>query len=46
MAVIEDTGFQASGEVDELRWATAGEALALLSYEDDRRLVRALSSPG
>lgn len=27
------------GEVDELRWCTREEALALLTYEADRRLV-------
>jgi 8-oxo-dGTP diphosphatase len=37
--------FEPDGEVDELRWATRGEAEELLSYEHDRELVdRAMRS--
>lgn len=34
--------FSPSREVDELRWCTPGEALALLSYPHDRALVESL----
>jgi 8-oxo-dGTP diphosphatase len=37
--------FEAGDEVDELRWLTPGEALALLDYEHDRELVRSLGAP-
>jgi 8-oxo-dGTP diphosphatase len=33
------------GEVDELRWAQAGEARALLSYDRDRELLDRLRAP-
>ena len=39
MTVVEDLGFTPSDEVDELRWLSPGEALALLTYADDRTLV-------
>ena len=42
MSVVEDLGIEPDDEVDELRWLTPGEAMALLSYEHDRKLVRAL----
>jgi 8-oxo-dGTP diphosphatase len=35
--------FAATDEVDELRWLDPGAALALLDYDHDRELVRALS---
>jgi 8-oxo-dGTP diphosphatase len=41
MAVLEDEGFAADDEVDELRWCTREEALALLSYAHDRALLEA-----
>lgn len=34
-----ETPFEPNDEVDELRWATAHEALALLDYEHDRELI-------
>jgi 8-oxo-dGTP diphosphatase len=37
--------FAPGDEVDELRWLTAGDALALLDYEHDRELVRSLAAP-
>ena len=37
-----DGEFAPGDEVDELRWLGTGEAEKLLSYEHDRRLVRAL----
>jgi 8-oxo-dGTP pyrophosphatase MutT (NUDIX family)/phosphohistidine phosphatase SixA len=37
-----DDAFTPSAEVDELRWATFEEANALLTYERDRTLLRAL----
>jgi 8-oxo-dGTP pyrophosphatase MutT (NUDIX family) len=42
MEPIDDTGFVANDEVDELRWCSADEATALLSYDHDRQLVEAL----
>ena len=33
--------FEPNDEVDELRWATAAEALELADYEHDRRLIAA-----
>jgi len=42
MTVVEDLGFAPSGEVDELRWLALDDALDLLTYEDDKRLVREL----
>jgi 8-oxo-dGTP pyrophosphatase MutT (NUDIX family) len=42
MRVLEDLGPEhTDDEVDELRWATPAEALALLSYAADRALVGA-----
>ena len=38
-----DGEFQPSGEVDELRWLEPREAAALLSYEHDRELLRAVT---
>ena len=38
-----DGAFAASQEVDEMRWVPAADALALLSYEHDRALLRALT---
>jgi 8-oxo-dGTP diphosphatase len=43
MAVLEDLGSDPDDEVDGLRWVTPGEALALLSYEQDKQLVRSVS---
>ncbi len=36
--------FEPNDEVDELRWVTPDDALGLLPYEHDRRLVQAASS--
>src|ERR1700730_4972752 len=38
MAVVGGS-FRSSAEVDELRWLTASEALALLTYERDRAVL-------
>jgi 8-oxo-dGTP diphosphatase len=47
MAPAGDAAFRASGEVDELRWLPPVEAVELLSYLRDRRLVAlALLPPG
>ena len=43
MAVAADTGFEAGGEVDELRWVALAEAEALLTHSHDRALVRAVA---
>lgn len=42
MSVVEDLGFEADDEVDELRWLTPNEALELLDYDHDRSLVDSL----
>jgi 8-oxo-dGTP diphosphatase len=42
MSIVEDLGFSPNDEVDELRWVTPEEALELLQYEHDRRLVGSL----
>ncbi len=34
--------FQASGEVDELRWVSPEEAAELLTYDPDRDLLASL----
>jgi 8-oxo-dGTP diphosphatase len=39
MAAVEDTGFIATAEIDELRWLAPAEAVELLSYPHDRELV-------
>ena len=43
MEVAADTGFDVSGEVDELRWVYLDEAAALLTHAHDRALVRAVA---
>ncbi len=40
-----DGRFTPNAEVDDLRWVTEEEALALLSYEHDRVVVEALRDP-
>jgi 8-oxo-dGTP diphosphatase len=42
MEAIDDAGFVANDEVDELRWCSPRDAAALLTYPHDRRLVEAL----
>ena len=42
MEVVGDDGFAPNDEVDEVRWVPVEEAAERLSYEHDRRLVRAL----
>jgi 8-oxo-dGTP diphosphatase len=42
MHPVADDGFSPNDEVDELRWATPGDAARLLSYERDRVLLEAL----
>jgi 8-oxo-dGTP diphosphatase len=41
MEPVADVGFVPGGEVDELRWVQRDEALALLSYDGDREVLRA-----
>jgi 8-oxo-dGTP diphosphatase len=43
MSVVDDPGQDPDDEVDDLRWLTPGEALALLSYDHDRDLVRSVA---
>lgn len=42
LRVVDHGTFVANREVDELRWVTFEEAEALLDYEHDRALVRAV----
>jgi 8-oxo-dGTP diphosphatase len=42
MTVLEDLGADPDDEVDRVRWVTPGEALVVLSYEADKRLVRSV----
>jgi len=42
MDVVEDPGFEANDEVDELRWLSPGEAVGLLSYDHDVTLLSGL----
>jgi 8-oxo-dGTP diphosphatase len=44
MSVLHDGGREPDHEVDELRWVTPEEAMALLDYEPDRQLVRQATS--
>jgi 8-oxo-dGTP pyrophosphatase MutT (NUDIX family) len=44
MEPIEDRGFAANDEVDELRWLSPRDAASLLTYAHDRRLVQGLSA--
>jgi 8-oxo-dGTP diphosphatase len=41
MEVESDEGFVANDEVDEVRWVEPAEALALLTYDRDRDVLRA-----
>jgi 8-oxo-dGTP diphosphatase len=42
MSVVEDPDQGSDDEVDELRWLTPAQAVAQLTYEHDRDLVRSL----
>jgi 8-oxo-dGTP diphosphatase len=42
MSLVDEHGSEPDDEVDELRWLTSEEAVALLSYDHDARLVRSL----
>jgi 8-oxo-dGTP diphosphatase len=42
MEVVDDEGFEANDEVDEVRWVPPSEAAELLTYDFDRRLVAGL----
>jgi 8-oxo-dGTP diphosphatase len=39
MSVVEDLGFKADEEVDELRWLMPVDAADLVSYDHDRSLI-------
>jgi 8-oxo-dGTP diphosphatase len=41
MEVESDEGFVVNDEVDEIRWVEPAEALALLTYDRDRDVLRA-----
>ena len=40
MSLVDEHGSEPDDEVDELRWLTPEEAVALLSYDHDRQLAR------
>jgi 8-oxo-dGTP pyrophosphatase MutT (NUDIX family) len=42
MEVVEDLGFKADDEVDELRWLKPTAAAKLVSYDHDRLLIESL----
>jgi 8-oxo-(d)GTP phosphatase len=42
---VESGAFEPHGEVDAIRWLRAGEAEALLSYDRDRDVLRAVRPP-
>ena len=44
MSVDEDPGFSPNEEVDELRWLSPEDALALLTYDRDKGVVAAAVS--
>ena len=41
MSVVSDPGFAANEEVDELRWLSPADAVALLTYDRDKGVVAA-----
>ena len=41
MNVVEDPGFEPNSEVDELRWLSAADAAALLTYDRDKEVLEA-----
>ena len=41
MRVDSDPGFEPNDEVDELRWLSAADAAALLTYDRDKEVVEA-----
>ena len=42
MRPIADDGFTPGREIDDLRWLSPADAIALLDYEHDRKLVGGL----
>jgi 8-oxo-dGTP diphosphatase len=44
MEVEDEITFVANDEIDELRWVSPQEGLALLTYDRDRELLRPLAS--
>jgi 8-oxo-dGTP diphosphatase len=41
MRVVSDPGFTPNDEVDELRWLSAADAAALLTYDRDKEVLEA-----
>jgi len=41
MRVVSDPGFEPNDEVDELRWLSAADAAALLTYDRDKAVLEA-----
>ena len=46
MSVVDDPGFTPNDEVDELRWLSPADALAVLTYDRDQRVVAAAAQSG
>ena len=46
MEAVDGAVFTPNDEVDALRWATAGEALSMLTYERDREVLEAAIAAG
>ena len=46
MSVDSDPGFVANDEVDQLRWLSPADAVALLTYDRDRGVVEAAIAAG
>ena len=46
MRAVGESGFEPDDEVDELRWLSPADALAMLDYEHDRRLIAGLDGAG
>jgi 8-oxo-dGTP diphosphatase len=45
MSVDSDPGFAANDEVDQLRWLSPADAVALLTYDRDKGVVEAACGP-
>ena len=41
MAVVDDPGFELNDEVDQLRWLSPADAMALLTYDRDKEVLSA-----
>ena len=41
MVVVDDPGFELNDEVDQLRWLSPADAMALLTYDRDKEVLSA-----